>query len=294
MPPRRRARAWGAFSSGEDDAEPAPLAAGPSAPEAHVVAPPPAPPAGVPIAARPPLSEAARVARGKNAVKAQKGRVKHAAVKREGHAKDNVSELRDSSKDVIDFNDLAHDAPVLDDPRCLAKLIATSKKRSSSARVIKAKRIVNETFIRGQGRKVEAMVKPPLGFRKFAGVKRSFDTTSHYLYLSTERKYEKVCSKLGISPDCLKAVKKTMGRYMLQILQQRCFVRASGQPARPVYIPPKVLRSSTGSALYRGMNEADHPSLIKETYWVLVTETYSIASRIPPGQHSLIEGASGR
>ena len=46
---------------------------------------------------------------------------------------------------------------------------------------------------------------------------------------------------------------KKKNRYVMQILQQRCWVRASGcSAARPVYIPAKLLRSSNSRAMFKG------------------------------------------
>ena len=42
----------------------------------------------------------------------------------------------------------------------------------------------------------------------FFGVKRSFDTTSHFMTLQPDRKFKRFCEKLGVDTSCLRALKK--------------------------------------------------------------------------------------
>ena len=157
------------------------------------------------------VSDAGKLALKFNAVCAQKGRTKANAKRRETFAHENVDELKAAGGELADASTLEHTAPFLDDVPCMQRLIEASRARScryTTSNQVTAKNIVNSTFLSAQARGLRDCLSPSAG-QKLAhvGVKRSFDSTTHFLTLRGDDKYQKMLAKLRLPPSCLRALR---------------------------------------------------------------------------------------
>ena len=134
--------------------------------------------------------------------------MRYCAARRESNAVETVKELNAASTDLAGGSSLAHTKPFLEDFDCMAKVIDTSQSRSSKGQAVQCKRLVNTAFLQGQARAIGRMLPSATGRKRFFGVKRFLDRTSHFMTLNSDRKFKRVCGKLGVDPSCLRALKK--------------------------------------------------------------------------------------
>lgn len=83
--------------------------------------------------------------------------------------------------------------------------------------------------------------------------------------MKSDEKFRRICERLKLPTRCLRALAKRKHRFMMSVVQQRCWVRRTGMDAgRPVYVPAKITSSSSGKAMFTVINKAV-PELAVET-----------------------------
>ena len=121
-----------------------------------------------------------------------------------------------------------------------------------SSRVNESKRIAGAGHLIAQGSEVDRGVRAVnCGAAGFVGVKRSYDGTRHYMTMKTKERFAAVIKKLKIPEWCLRGLKKKKHRFLMEIMQQRCFVQLPNHPASLVYLPAKVLTKDNGECIGR-------------------------------------------
>ena len=212
-----------------------------------------------------------------NASSAREKRTRRVAEKRLKEKDNAYDDVHDAADDVVAMRNLQHQgSSLLDSPGVLGSLsvIAADLKNDSlrSSRVNESKRIAGAGYLIAQGSEVDRGVRVVnCGAAGFVGVKRSYDGTRHYMTVKSKDRFAAVIKKLKIPEWCLRGLKKKKHRFLMEIMQQRCFVQLPNHPASPVYLPAKVLAKGNGECIGRCIDSsvpalsADNLSTLTDT-----------------------------
>ena len=186
-------------------------------------------------------------------------------------AREHHKEVEQAACSVASFSDLRHDGDILllvslETIGKITEVAADHDKNDRSLKPQWCKTLVCRSFWKGQRAKIGDAVLFGRGNNKqFFGLKRSFEGASHFMTVKSEARWKEVCQRLGVSLDCLRPLKKKKHRYVMQIMQQRCFLKTPKmQKATPVFILAKVMAIQTGESVFNTVDNSV-PELISES-----------------------------
>ena len=196
---------------------------------------------------------------------ARNKRVTKQAKKKVSSVAEKVEEAASSSSSIsglLDIRVAGNDDAALNTYGNIVDIASDYKNKfDRNSRALMCKKFVMHGYSRGQLKSVRKQVddfkgKATAGSsrRPLLCIKRSFDSTSHYLTCKSTDKFQEACDRLTIPAEVLIGLKKKKHRFVIKIFQQRLYVKGDGARCSPCYLPAKTLKKENGSVVWNAVD----------------------------------------